>query len=88
MTKESFFEDTNGLSEAANRWTHNANAKIKRTRGQTMTYKTIHRKLKIEKHEPLKTNRSKDEPNISWEILEIHLFLHLQRSIYICNISL
>jgi len=31
-------------------------ANIKRTKGQTTSYKPIHRKLKIEKHEPpLKT---------------------------------
>jgi hypothetical protein len=50
-----------------------------------MTYKIIHRKLKIEKHEPLKTNRSKDEPNISWGNIRntffftfTEVYLHLQ----------
>ena len=30
------------------------NGKIKGTKGQTMIYKILHRKLKIEQHEPLK----------------------------------
>jgi hypothetical protein len=30
-------------------------AKRKRTKGQTTIYKTLHRKLKIEQHEPTKT---------------------------------
>jgi hypothetical protein len=32
--------------------TYNTKAKRKRTKGQTMFYKTLHRKLKIEQHEP------------------------------------
>jgi len=32
--------------------TDNTEAKIKRTKGQRTIYKTLHRKLKIEQHEP------------------------------------
>ena len=32
-------------------------AKAKKTKGQTMIYKTLHRKLKIEQHEHLKNQR-------------------------------
>jgi hypothetical protein len=34
--------------------TDNTMAKRKRTKGQTTSYKTLHRKLKIERHEPHK----------------------------------
>jgi hypothetical protein len=34
-----------------------AKNKTKKTKGQTMIYKTLHRKLKIEKHEHLKNQR-------------------------------
>jgi hypothetical protein len=37
---------------SANRKTDNTMAKRKRTKGQATIYKTIHRKLKIEQHEP------------------------------------
>jgi hypothetical protein len=37
--------------------TENIIAKRKRTKGQTMIYKTLHRKLKMEQHEPHKKNR-------------------------------
>jgi hypothetical protein len=33
--------------------TNNTMAKRKRTNGQTKIYKTLHRKLKIEQHEPI-----------------------------------
>ena len=39
-------------SEGVNRRTDNINSKRKRTNGQTMIYKAIHRKLMIEQHEP------------------------------------
>ena len=39
------------------RRTNNTMAKIKSTMGQIMIYKTVHRKLKIEKHEPHKKIR-------------------------------
>jgi len=32
-------------------------AKLKRTNGQPMIYKTLHRKLKNEQHEPPRKNR-------------------------------
>jgi hypothetical protein len=42
------FEDTNGLLEDLNRRkTDDIVAKRKRTKGQTVIYKTLHRKLKI-----------------------------------------
>ena len=42
------FEDTNGLLEDLNqRKTGDTVAKRKRTKGQTVIYKTLHRKLKI-----------------------------------------
>ena len=41
-----------GQSKTANRRTDNAVADIKRTRKQTTIYKTLHIKLKIERHEP------------------------------------
>ena len=42
------FEDTNGLLEDLNRRkTDDTVAKRKRTKGQTVIYKTLHRKLKI-----------------------------------------
>jgi hypothetical protein len=36
----------------AKRRTDNTMAKRKRTNGQTMIYKVLHRKLKIEQHDP------------------------------------
>jgi hypothetical protein len=43
-----------GESEAVNqRWADNTMAKRKRKKGQTMIYKTLHRKLKVEQSEPL-----------------------------------
>jgi hypothetical protein len=36
-----------GLSEVVNQKTDNSMAKRKRTKGQTMIWKTLHRKLKI-----------------------------------------
>jgi hypothetical protein len=45
-------EDTNGQSEVENQRTDNTMAKRQRTEGQTMIYKTLHRKLKIEQQEP------------------------------------
>jgi hypothetical protein len=40
-------------AEAVNRkMTDNKTAKRKRTNGQTMIYKVLHRKLKIEQHDP------------------------------------
>jgi len=42
-----------GQSEAVNRRsTDNIRVKIKRAKGRTTIYKTLHRKLKIEQHEP------------------------------------
>jgi len=38
----------NAESKTANRWPENAMANEKRTKGQTMIYKAMHRKLKIE----------------------------------------
>jgi hypothetical protein len=38
-------------SETVLRRTDNTIAKRKRAKGQTMTYKTLHRKLRIEQHE-------------------------------------
>jgi hypothetical protein len=48
------FEDKpKGKSEAVNRRrTDNTMAKTKGTKGQTTMYEILHRKLKIEKHEP------------------------------------
>jgi hypothetical protein len=43
------FEDA---QEAINLKTDNTMTKRKRTKEQTMMYKTLNRKLKIEKHEP------------------------------------
>ena len=40
-----------GYSDAVNRMTDNTMVKRKRTKGQTMIYKTLHRKLTIEQHE-------------------------------------
>jgi hypothetical protein len=39
-------------SEAINRRTENTMTKKKRTKRNTTIYKTLHRKLKIEQHEP------------------------------------
>ena len=45
------FEDTKGESEAVNRRTDNTTAKRNREKRQTMSYKILHRKLKIEQQE-------------------------------------
>jgi hypothetical protein len=39
----------------------NTMTKRKRTKGQTMIYKTLHRKLKIEQHEPHRVNSGASE---------------------------
>jgi hypothetical protein len=39
------------------RWAENKMVKRKRAKGQTMIYKTLHRKLKIEQQEPHKKPR-------------------------------
>ena len=44
-----------GQSESINRRTDNTMAKRKGTKGQATIYKTLHRKQKIEQHEPSKT---------------------------------
>ena len=50
---EEKFEEPKDYSKAINpRNTDNTMAKRKRTKGQTMIYKTLHRKLRIERHEP------------------------------------
>ena len=50
------FEDPKSHYKAANRRkTNNTMAKRKRTKGQTTTYKTLHRKQKIEQRKPIKT---------------------------------
>jgi hypothetical protein len=50
---EEKFEEPKGYSKAINpRNTDNTMAKRKGTKGQTMIYKTLHRKLRIERHEP------------------------------------
>jgi len=41
-----------GLSESVNRRTDNTLVKRKITKGRTTIYKLLHRKLKIEQHEP------------------------------------
>jgi len=47
------FENTKWVIKAVNRRrTDNIMVKIKITQEQTMIYKTLHRKLKIEQHEP------------------------------------
>jgi len=49
MSYKEEFEDTKGQSESVNRRrTDNTMTKRKRTKGQTMIYKTLHIKLKIE----------------------------------------
>ena len=50
-TKEKF-EDTKGLSRSLK--SDNTMVKRKTTKRQTMIYKTLHRKLTIERHEPRK----------------------------------
>jgi hypothetical protein len=49
------FEIPNEWSETVNQRTNNTMAKRKRTKWQTMIYKTLHRKLKIEQRTPVKT---------------------------------
>ena len=50
-----FLKIPKGLSEAVNQRTdNNTMAKSKRTNGQAMSYKTLHRKLKLEQHSPIK----------------------------------
>ena len=45
-------ESSKGQSEAVNRRTDNIMTKRKGTKRQTMIYITLHRKIKIEQHEP------------------------------------
>jgi len=45
-------ESSKGQSEAVIRRTDNIMTKRKGTKRQTMIYKTLHRKIKIEQHEP------------------------------------
>jgi len=49
---EKFEDATKGESKAVNRRTDNTTTTRKTTEGQTMTYKTLPRKLNIEEHEP------------------------------------
>jgi hypothetical protein len=53
MTKKRRTDNT-----MAKRRTDNTMAKSKRRKGQTTIYKTLHRKLKIEQHEPHKNQQS------------------------------
>jgi hypothetical protein len=47
------FEDTKGVIRTINwRRTDNTMSKRKRTKGHTTIYKTLHRKLKTQQHEP------------------------------------
>ena len=46
------FEDTKGVIRSRKSKNKQYNGQKKRTKGQTMIYKTLHRKLKIEKHQP------------------------------------
>jgi hypothetical protein len=48
VRKKEKFEDTKRVI----RRTDNTMANRKSTKGQTMIYKTLHRKLKVEQHEP------------------------------------
>jgi hypothetical protein len=51
--KEDKLENTKGLQEIVNgRRTDNTTVKRKKTKGQTMIYKALHRKLRIVQHEP------------------------------------
>ena len=60
------------FEEAINQRTYNTMAKIKRSKVQTMIYKTLQRKLKIEKHEPhLK-------PGVNSGTLEGYLLPHIR----------
>ena len=45
------FEDTKGVIKSRKYKDRHYNGQKKRTTGQTMIYKTLHRKLKIEQHE-------------------------------------
>jgi hypothetical protein len=57
------FEDTKGVIRRRNRRrTDNIRAKRKSSKGQTTIYKTLHGKLKIDKHEP---HKKKSEPACS-----------------------
>jgi len=44
------YQYTKGVIKVVNRRIDNTMVKGKRTTGQTMIYKTLHRKLKIEQH--------------------------------------
>ena len=46
------FEDTKGIFRTPDSKDRQYNDQRKKTKGQTMIYKAIHRKLKIEQHEP------------------------------------
>ena len=50
--------------------------KIKGTNGQTTIYKTLHRKLKLEQHEPIK--------NQGWKQFQLHMY---PSSYELCNKS-
>jgi hypothetical protein len=50
-----------GYPETVNRRTNNMMAKRDKDKGQAMTYKTLHRKLKIEQ----------DEPTISFHFIKL-----------------
>ena len=51
-------EDTKGVSKSP-KTKKTGNTKVKRTKGQSMIYKTLHRKLQIKQHNltPLKSGR-------------------------------
>jgi hypothetical protein len=52
---EEGFKDTKGVTRSRkSKRIDNKTAKRKRTKGQTTTCKTLHRKLKIEQHGPTK----------------------------------
>jgi hypothetical protein len=52
--QEGLLEDTKGVIRIRLSKKYNTMAKRKRTKGQTTIYKTVHRKLKMEQHEPTK----------------------------------
>jgi hypothetical protein len=50
--QENVNDITKGQSEVIHRRTDTTTVKKKRSKGQTTIYKTLHRYLKIEQHEP------------------------------------
>jgi len=50
--QEGLLEDTKGVIRIRISKKYNTMAKRKRTKGQTTIYKTLHRKLTMEQHEP------------------------------------